>query len=94
MERDLKEIYEEQIKKYQAEALKKAILLKYLSKNARERINRIKIVKPELAEKLEIAIVQSVNSGQINKEISEEEIINILKLIEGDKKREFKIIRK
>lgn len=73
------------------EELKKMILKKVLSKDALERLGRIKLVKPELATQLELYLVQLHQEGGLKKEISDKELKTILdKLTE---KRDFKIIK-
>lgn len=73
------------------EELKKMVLKKVLSKDALERLGRIKLVKPELATQLELYLVQLYQEGGLKKEISDKELKTILdKLTE---KRDFKIIK-
>ena len=73
------------------EELKKTIMKRILSKEAVERLGRIKLVKPELAAQLELYLLQLYQSGKIKSLISEQQLKLILETI-GDKK-EFKIIR-
>lgn len=73
------------------EELKKMILKKVLSKEAVERLGRIRLVKPQLALQLEMYLVQLYQEGRLKKEISDKELKAILsKLTE---KRGFKIIK-
>jgi len=73
------------------EELKKMILKKVLSKEAVERLGRIRLVKPQLALQLEMYLVQLYQEGRLKKEISDKELKSILsKLTE---KRGFKIIK-
>lgn len=86
------EIKEEELQRQQFELIKKAALFKYLSKEARERLNRVKIAHPELAEKVELAIIQAVQLGQINEQITDEQLKRILSEIAENKKT--RIIKK
>ena len=86
------EKYKKEIEKQQMELLKKAATLKYMTKEARERLNRVRIIKPELAEKVEMALLQAIQAGQIRNRISESQIIKILEEI--SEKKKFRIMRK
>ncbi|MCI4434358.1 MAG: DNA-binding protein [Thermoplasmata archaeon] len=81
----------EKEKEVQEERLK--ILRKYLSSEARERLNRVKLVKPELAEAVENQIIYLAQTGRLNRVISDEEIKTLLaRLSEGQ--RDIKIERR
>ena len=73
------------------EELKKRVIKTILSKEAIERLGRIKLVKPELAAQLELYLMQLYHTGKIKEPISEEQIKMILETISS--KKEFKIIR-
>ena len=83
------DISSEELKKI--EQLKKIVLLKILTKEARERLSRIKLVKPEMATQLELYLVQLYQSGKIKSEINEEQLKLILESLTS--KKEFKIRR-
>ena len=84
--------YKKQLEKQQVELLKKAVALKYMTKEARERINRIKLIKPEIAEQVESALLQAVQTGQIKDRITESQVVLILDDISSKKK--FRILKK
>ena len=73
------------------EQLKKTVLKKILSKQAWERLARIKLVKPDLANQLEAYLVQLYQAGKIRTEISDEQIKMILDTVSS--KKDFKIIK-
>ena len=73
------------------EQLKKAVLRKILSKEAMERLSRLRLVKSELADQLELYLVQVYQSGSITKAITDEELKAVLTKLTT--KKEFKIIR-
>ena len=58
---------------------KKEILRKILEPEARERLGRIKLVKPDLVNQIENYFISLYSSGKIKKKVSEEELIEILK---------------
>lgn len=73
------------------EQLKKTVMKKILTKDAIERMGRIRLVKPELANQLELYLVQLYQAGKIASEIDD----NQLKLILGtlSSKKQFKILK-
>ncbi len=70
---------------------RKEILRKIISPEGRERLSRVKIVKPELVSQIEEYLLKAYAAGKIKKVISEEEIIELLKAL--SEKREFRIRR-
>jgi len=58
---------------------KKEILRKILEPEAKERLARVKLVKPELVEQVENYLINLFVSGKLKKRISEEEMIELLK---------------
>ncbi len=74
------------------EEMKKDILKKVLSKEAFERLGRIRLVKPEIASQLELYLIQLFQSGKIKSQISDDQLKAILERLSSRPK--FKIIRK
>ncbi len=86
------ELTQEDIQKMQQfEAMKKTLIRKLLTKDAIERIGRIKIVKPELVEQLELYLIQLYQSGEIKNVINDKQLKELLNLLVT--KKEFKIRR-
>jgi len=81
--------FQEEVQKAQVGMVKRAALLKYMTKEARERLNRVRLVKPEIVERVELALIQAVQMGQIRDIITDDQLKNIL--TEVMEKREFKI---
>lgn len=75
----------------QMEIMKKAVLKKVLSKEATERLGRIKLVKPEIANQLELYLVQLYQSGKIGTMITDEQLKMILEQISA--KPKFRILK-
>ncbi|MEM5801323.1 MAG: DNA-binding protein [Candidatus Aenigmatarchaeota archaeon] len=73
------------------ERIKKIVLSRVLTKDANERLARLKLVKPDLANQLELYLVQLYQAGQIKSIINDEQIKNILSQI--TEKRQFNIRR-
>jgi len=75
----------------QVEAIKKAIMQKVLTKEARERLNRLRLVKPEIAAQLELYLVQLYQAGKLAAQLSDEQLKSVLEMLLSEKK--FKIVR-
>lgn len=73
------------------ENLKKTVMNRVLTKEAYERLARLKLVNADLANQLELYLLQLYQNNQIKGMITDEQIKNILSTI--NKKREFKILR-
>jgi len=76
----------------QIEALKKQILGKILSKEAYERLGRVRSVNPELASQAEVYLLQIYQSGKLKGAVTDQHMKEILKLL--SEKRDFKITKK
>lgn len=74
------------------EEIKKMILRSILTKEARERLSRIKLIKPDLALQLELYLVQLYQSGKLRGRMTDEQLKSILEMLSSEKK--FKIIKK
>jgi len=75
----------------EVERIKKIVLSRILTKEANERLARLKLVKPDLAKQLELYLVQLYQAGQIKSIINDDQIKNILSQITT--KKQFNIRR-
>ncbi len=91
-QRELEELQKEEMKR-QYEMQKRAILRAILEPEAKERLSRVKLAHPELAEAVENQLIYLAQSGRIQSKITDEMLVEILKRIQP-KKRETRIIRK
>ncbi len=73
------------------EQLKRIVLKKILTRDAIERLGRIKLVKPELANQLELYLVQLYQTGKISSEIDDNQLKLILETLSS--KKQFKILK-
>ena len=73
------------------EKMKKEILMKILSKEAMERLGRVRTVNPYLAAQVELYLIQLYKEGQVKDVISDSKLKTILELLST--KRDFKIKR-
>ncbi len=70
----------------------KALMQKLLEPNARERLSNVKVAKPDLARQVELLILQLYQAGRIQKPLTEQQLVNLLKALSSGK-REWKIKR-
>ncbi len=80
----------------QAELERAYILRSILTEEARERLERIKLARPQFAKMIEDQLLLLAKSGRIHGVITDEELKNILKQITGKGKRDsnIRIMRK
>ncbi len=77
----------------QLEAQIQAVLMQILEPEARERLNTIKLTKPDFARAVEQQLVSLAQSGRIGQRITDEQLKGILRQL-TPAKREFSIRRK
>ncbi len=76
----------------QIEATLKNFSMQILDSRARERLNNLKTVKPDLALQLEAYLAQMYQAGQLRGKITDEQLVAMLKKI--SEKSDFRIRRK
>jgi programmed cell death protein 5 len=84
---------EEQKQQKQIEEQRKAILRTALTTDARERLGRIKVARPEIAANVENQLIMLAQSGRLKSKVTDEQLQELLKRI-LPKKRDIKITRK
>ncbi len=75
----------------QIEEMKKQLMTNILTKEAFERLGRVRTVNPDLAGQLELYLIQVYQAGQITEKITDEKMKNILRALQ--QKRDFRIKR-
>ncbi len=84
---------EEEAHQKEFEEQKKAVLRRILTTEARERLGRIKVARPEVAENIENQLIMLAQSGRLKNKINDEQLRELLsKLI--PKKRDIRIKRR
>ena len=78
------------IQERQAKAAKEQMLRVVFTSEARERLNNIRMVKPDLAVAIESQIFQLASSGRLRHQVSDDELKQMLGQMQRPK-REFKI---
>jgi programmed cell death protein 5 len=77
----------------QADAQKQAILRQTLTDGARQRLNSVKMSKPEFAERVEQQVVALAQSGRVQGQIDEEQMKSLLQELQPDQ-QDFNIKRR
>jgi programmed cell death protein 5 len=90
---ELEELQRQQEIQQRIEMQKKAILRQILEPEARERLARLKLAHPEIAEAVENQLIILAQSGRIRQKISDDVLVSILRQI-ASRRRETRIIRK
>lgn len=83
----------EEASKKEFDEQKKTVLRQILTTEARERLGRIKIVRPDVAENIENQLIMFAQSGQLKNKINDEQLLELLSKI-IPKKRDIKIKRR
>jgi len=86
-------IQEEISKAKMLEEVKERILREMLTKEAKERLNNVKLAKPELTEQIELYLIQLYQHSKILKPITDSQLKQILEEIAKSSKKDIKIRR-
>ena len=78
---------EPQFQPEQIEKMKKELLRKVLTKEAMERLSRVRLANSTLATQLELTLVQMVQNGQARGHITDEQLRGILDTLTTVKKK-------
>ena len=89
---EMQEHMQTQMQQKQLEGQLKAVSWQILEPAARERLNNLRVVKPEIAMQLEAYLAQLYQAGQLKQKITEEQLVQILKKL--GEKRDINIRRK
>ncbi|XP_047947915.1 DNA-binding protein DDB_G0278111 isoform X1 [Salvia hispanica] len=77
--------------KSEAEEQRQLMLTRILTSEARARLARIALVKPEKARGVEDVILRAAQTGQIVEKVSEERLISLLEQINNQTSKETKV---
>ncbi len=90
---DQQMMQEEMDRQKQADAQLQHVLMQILEPEARERLNNIKITRPDFARAVEQQLVMLAKSGRLKQKITDEQLKELLQQLQPAK-REFNIRRK
>jgi programmed cell death protein 5 len=79
---------EQQAAREQAEAKRKALLRQILTPDARERLARVRMARPEVAESLEKQLIALAQQGQVQDKIDESTLKRFLSKLTGSSGRD------
>ncbi|ENN95864.1 hypothetical protein J422_05564 [Methanocaldococcus villosus KIN24-T80] len=96
LQKKLAEEEEKQKALLEAELQKRALIKRILTAEARERLERIRMARPEFAEAIELQLIQLAQLGRLPIPLTDEQFKALLEKIAAAKKKksEIKIIRK
>ncbi|SGZ53497.1 CIC11C00000004796 [Sungouiella intermedia] len=75
-----------------ADELKLTVLSQVLEPSARERLSRVRIVRPDRAEQVEQYLMKLIQMGSITRKLGENDIVEILESLSRDEKKQTKIV--
>lgn len=78
----------------QIEEMKKKILATILSKEAYERLARVRVANQELASQAELYLLQVYQSGKLSGRVSDEQMKEVLRVLSSGSRPDFSIRRK
>jgi len=67
----------------QEEQIRREMIVTVLDNDARERLNRIALVNPQLSAQVESILVRMAQSGQLRARVSEQQLIGLLDQADG-----------
>ena len=78
----------------QIEEMKKKVLVTILSKEAYERLSRVRVANPELANQADLYLLQIYQSGKLAGRVTDEQMKEVLRVLSSGSRPGFNIRRK
>jgi programmed cell death protein 5 len=67
----------------EVQAQKEAILRQILTPEARQRLTNVRMVRPQMAEQIELQLIQLASSGRLRGRVTDEQLKGLLKQLQG-----------
>jgi len=88
---DISRISDEEAELIRREQQINSIVKQLLTPEAWERLRRVEFVKPELARRVKLSLIQLYSAGRINRRITDSELKTLLARLSESTRRDFKI---
>ena len=83
-----------QFQQEQAEQQKRIVLMRLLTKEAFERLSRVRIANPSLAMQLEMYLLQLAQGGKLREQVTDQKLKEVLQILTADSGRKSTIRRR